>query len=121
MGPLSPDKTWSLIGRVRELAPGLPFGIGTTLLMPGAADNAEVALEEEVPLIRISLGRGDWVAEADRSYGRKVFATVTNASHAEKALFAGVDDLIVTVHEAGAHGGGRQVCRADTGACVAIP
>ena len=73
--------------------------------MPGAEDNAEVALEEKVPLISISLGRDDWVAEAARSYGGKVFTTVTNASHAEKALSAGADALIVTGHEAAAHGG----------------
>ena len=72
--------------------------------MPGAADNAEVALEEEVPLISISLGRGDWIAKAVRSYGGEVFATVTNASHSEKALSAGADALIVTVCEAAAHG-----------------
>ena len=73
--------------------------------MPGAADNAEVALEEEVPLISISLGRDDWIAKAARSYGGKGFATVTNASHAKKALSAGADALILTVHEAAAHGG----------------
>ena len=60
-------------------ATGRPFGIGTTLLMPGVADNAELAQEEEVPLISISLGRGDWIAEAARSYGGKVFANLTNA------------------------------------------
>ena len=82
--------------------------------MPGAADNAEVNLEEEVPLISISIGRGDWIAEAARSYGRKVLATVTNASHAKKALSAGADALIVTGHKATAHGG-------DVGSTVLIP
>ena len=72
-------------------------------------------------LISISLGRGDWIAEAARSYGGKVFATVTNASHSKKALYAGADVLIVMCHEAAAHGGGRRVRRADTGARVAIP
>ena len=74
--------------------------------MPGVADNADVALEEEFPLISISLGRGDWIAKAARSYGGKVFATVTNASHAKKALSAGANALMVTSHEADAHGGG---------------
>ena len=59
MGLLSLDETQSSIRRVRELDPGRPFGIGTTLLMPGAVDNAEVALEEEVPFISISIRRGD--------------------------------------------------------------
>ena len=57
--------------------------------MPGAADNSKVALEEEVPLISISLGRGEWIAEEARSYRGEVFTTVTNASHVEKALSAG--------------------------------
>ena len=65
-------------------------------------------------MISIILGRGDWIAEAVRSYGEKVFATVTNASHANKALSAGADALIVTSHEAAAHGG-------DVGSAVLIP
>ena len=69
MGLLSPDETRSLIRRVRELAPGRPFGISTTLLMPVTANNAELDLEEEVTLISISLGTGEWMAEAARSYG----------------------------------------------------
>ena len=73
--------------------------------MTDAADTAEVVLKEEVPLIIISLGRGDWVAKAVRSYGGKVFATITNASHAEKALSAGADALMVTGHKAAAHWG----------------
>ena len=82
--------------------------------MPGAADKAEETLEEEVPLISISLGRGYWIAKAARSYRGKVFATVTNASLAEKALSAGSDMLIVTGHEAAAH-------RRDVGSAVLIP
>ena len=58
--------------------------------------------------------KGRLVAEAARSYGGKVFATVTNASHAKKALSAGADALIVTGHEAAAHGGG-------VGSAVLIP
>ena len=66
-------------------------------------------------MISISLGRGNWIAEAARSYGGEVFATVTNASHAKKPLSAGADALIiVTVHEAAAH-------RGDVSAAVLIP
>ena len=65
-------------------------------------------------MISISLGRGDWIAEAARSYGGKVFATVTNASYAQKALSAGADALIVTGHKAAAHRGG-------VGSAVLIP
>ena len=65
-------------------------------------------------MISIILGRGDWIAEAARSYGGKFFANVTNASHTEKALSAGADALIVTGHEAAVHGG-------DVGSAVLIP
>ena len=65
-------------------------------------------------MISIILGRGDCIAKGARSYRGKVFATVTNASHTEKALSAGADALIVTGHEAAAHGGG-------VGSAVLIP
>ena len=39
------NETRRSIRRVLELAPGRPFGIGTTLLMPDTSDNAEVSLE----------------------------------------------------------------------------
>ena len=40
-GPLSPDKTRKSIRRIRELT-DKPFGVGATLLMPGAYENALV-------------------------------------------------------------------------------
>lgn len=104
-GPLSAEETRQSIRKVRELAPGKPFGIGATLLMPGAKENAEVALEEEVPLINISLGKAQWIADGAHSYGGRILATVTNAKHAEAALTAGADVLMATGHEAAAHGG----------------
>ena len=73
--------------------------------MPGAIDNAKVAIEEEVPVINISLGKGDWIAEQVHGYGGKVLATVTNAKHAESAIVSGADALMLTGHEAAAHGG----------------
>jgi len=117
-GPLSADETRISIRRTRELLGNsnnnnnnknsnkkTPFGVGITLLMPGARENAEVALEEEVPLINVSLGKPDWIVQGCRSYGGKVLATVTNAQHASVALEAGADALMVTGHEAAAHGG----------------
>ena len=59
-GPLSPDETRLAIRKVRELT-NKPFGIGATLMMPGAKENAEVALQEQVPVINFSLGKGDWI------------------------------------------------------------
>lgn len=104
-GPLNSKETRDAIHKIRMLAPGKSFGIGVTLLMPGAEENAKVALEEEVPLINVSLGKPDWIAKTAHSYGGKVLCTVTNAAHATKAIDAGADALMVTGHEAAAHGG----------------
>eukprot|EP00804_Cyclotella_cryptica_P005821 CCRYP_000133-RA/>CCRYP_000133-RA protein AED:0.04 eAED:0.04 QI:238/1/1/1/0.5/0.66/3/45/355 len=79
--------------------------ISCTLLMPGAKENAQVSLEEQVPIINISLGKGDWIAEQAHDYGGKILATVTNAKHAQSALESGADALMLTGHEAAAHGG----------------
>lgn len=103
-GPLSAEETRTSIRRIRELT-NQPFGIGATLLMPGATENAKVALEEQVPLINISLGKAEWISEAAHEYGAKVLATVTTAKHAAAALEAGADALMLTGHEAAAHGG----------------
>jgi enoyl-[acyl-carrier protein] reductase II len=105
-GPLSAEETRQSIRRIRELTKDRkPFGIGATLLMPGAKENAQVALEEQVPLINVSLGKPDWIARECHGYGGKVLATVTNAKHATIALDAGADALMITGHEAAAHGG----------------
>lgn len=55
-GPLSAEQTRESIREIRKLTQK-PFGIGATLLMPGAKENAEVALEEQVPVINFSLGK----------------------------------------------------------------
>jgi len=103
-GPLNAEETRQSIRRVRQLT-DQPFGVGATLLMPGAEDNARVALEERVPLVNVSLGRADWVADGVRSYGGTLLSTVTNARHAAAAVESGADALMVTGHEAAAHGG----------------
>ena len=73
--------------------------------MPGATENAQVAIEEQVPIINISLGKGDWIAERVHEYDGKIIATVTNAKHAQSAIDSGADALMLTGHEAAAHGG----------------
>jgi enoyl-[acyl-carrier protein] reductase II len=103
-GPLNPQQTRLAIQRVRELT-DKPFGIGVTLLMPGAEDNARVALEEKVPVINFSLGKGDWIVKEAHAYGGKVIATVVSVKHALSAEKIGADALLVTGHEAAAHGG----------------
>lgn len=103
-GPLTAEQTRAAIRRVRELT-DKPFGIGCTLMMPGARENAEVALAEKVPVINFSLGKGDWIVRAAHAYGGKVIATVVTEKHALSAERIGCDAVLVTGHEAAAHGG----------------
>ncbi|MAK92893.1 MAG: enoyl-ACP reductase, partial [Oleibacter sp.] len=68
-------------------------------------ENAEVALQEQVPVINFSLGKGDWLVKRAHEYGGKVIATVVSEKHALSAQAIGADALLVTGHEAAAHGG----------------
>ena len=106
-GPLSAEETKKSIARIRELT-NKPFGVGCTLLMPGAKENAEVALEMEVPVINFSLitkKEGESLIKRCHEYGGKVITTVVNEKHAKSAQDMGSDALMVTGHEAAAHGG----------------
>ena len=103
-GPLNPEQTRAAIHEIRSLT-DKPFGVGVTLLMPGAKENAEVALDEQVPVINFSLGKGDWLIKRAHEYGGKVIATVVSEKHAKSAEKIGADALLVTGHEAAAHGG----------------
>ena len=103
-GPLHAEKTRQAIREIRRLT-DKPFGANATLLFPGAAHNAKVLLEEKVPVINFSLGKGDWIVKAAHEYGGKVVATVVNHRHAKRAEEYGTDAVIVTGHEAAAHGG----------------
>ena len=103
-GPFDAEPTRAAIKEIKSLT-NKPFGTNTTLLFPGAADNARVALEERVPVINFSLGKGDWIVKAAHEYGGKVVATVVNHKHAKRAQDYGCDALLVTGHEAAAHGG----------------
>ena len=104
LGPLSPQDTREAILKIRSLT-DKPFGVGCTLLMPGATENAEVALELQVPVINFSLGKGDWLIKRCHAYGGKAIATVTTAKHALAAQAQGADAIMATGHEAAAHGG----------------
>lgn len=103
-GPLDAAATASAIDQIRSLT-DKPFGVGCTLMMPGAAENTEVALKKQVPVINYSLGKGDKLTAACHAYGGKVIATVTTKKHALSAVQSGADCLQVTGHEAAAHGG----------------
>jgi len=103
-GPLDEDETRAAIRRIRELT-DKPFGANATLLFPGAAENAMVLLDEKVPVINFALGKGDWIVNAAHEYGGKVIATVVTQRHAKRAQDYGTDAVVVTGHEAAAHGG----------------
>ena len=103
-GPLDTEQTRKAIQEIRRLT-DKPFGANATLLFPGAAENAAVLLEEKVPVINFALGKGDWIAKRAHEYGGKVIATVATHRHAKQSEDFGVDAIIVTGHEAAAHGG----------------
>jgi len=103
-GPLNAAETRKSVHKIRELT-DKPFGANATLLFPGAKENAQVLLEEKVPVINYSLGKGNWLADGAHKYGGKVVATVVNEKHARAAEKQGADGLVVTGHEAAAHGG----------------
>lgn len=102
-GPLNAEQTRKAIKEIRSLT-NKPFGANATLLFPGASENAKILLEEQVPVINFSLGKGDWLVKAAHAYGGKVIATVVNARHAKRAQDYGADGVIATGHEAAAHG-----------------
>ncbi len=109
----TPDQMKDVIKQVKSLT-DRPFGINATLVLPNAKENIEVALEEKVPILNYALGKGDWIIQRAHAYGGKVLATVAIERHARRAEMDGADGLVVTGHEAAAHG-------ADAGTLILIP
>jgi len=103
-GVLDAEQSRAAIRKTRELT-DRPFAANVTLYFPGNLANAKVLIEEKVPVVNYSLGKGDWITEAVHAYGGKVVATVTTIKHALAAERDGADALIVTGHEAAGHGG----------------
>ena len=103
-GVFNARQTRAAIRRVRELT-DRPFGANVTLYFPGARENAQVLLDERVPVINFSMGKGDWLVRAAHEYGGRVVATVTTVKHAQAVAAYGTDAVIATGHEAAAHGG----------------
>lgn len=65
----------------------------------------EVCIQHQVPMIITSLHAPDKVVPHVHSYGGLVLHDVISVRHAEKALEAGVDGLILVCNGAGGHGG----------------
>jgi enoyl-[acyl-carrier protein] reductase II len=103
-GFLTPDRTRAAVKQIRQLT-DKPFGANVTLQFDYARENAEVCVEEKVPVINWSLGKADWLIKAVHGYGGKILGTVVKARHAIRAEQDGADAVIVTGHEAAGHGG----------------
>lgn len=65
----------------------------------------EACVRHQVPIIITSLRAPDEVVRAAHSYGGLVFHDVTTIRHAQKALEAGVDGLILVCAGVGGHAG----------------
>ena len=98
----NPKETRENIKQVRDMT-DKPFGINQILIGPGAKENIAVAIEEKVPIINYSLWK-PWFVNDVHAYGGKVMGTIAIAKHAAKAVQLGCDALVVTGHEAAAHG-----------------
>ena len=98
----TPEETRKLIREIRGLT-DKPFGTNQILTTPNAKDNIQVAIEEKVPIINYSLGK-PWFIDQVHAYGGKVIGTIAVARHATKAAQLGCDAIVVTGHEAAAHG-----------------
>lgn len=98
----TPEETRKNIREIRELT-DKPFGINQILIGPGAQGNIQVAIEEKVDFINYSLGK-PWFVEQVHEYGGKVIGTIAIARHAVRAEQLGCDAVVVTGHEAAAHG-----------------
>lgn len=103
-GSAPPDLVRQRIHAIRALT-DRPFGINCPLALPNAMENARVALEEEVPVINYSMGRGDWIAERAAKYGGRTIASVTSVKLAESAQKHGADAVIAAGYEAAGHAG----------------
>jgi len=107
-----PEETRKRIQQIRKLT-DKPFGVNQILIGPGAQENIKVAIEEKVPVINYSLGK-PWFIEQVHKYGGKVLGTTAIARHAVRAEQLGCDAIVITGHEAAAHG-------ADATSLVLIP
>ncbi|SDG69986.1 NAD(P)H-dependent flavin oxidoreductase [Roseospirillum parvum] len=72
---------------------------------PRLEEDLEICAAHKVPLIITSLGAAHKVTDRVHDWGGIVLHDVINRRHAEKALEAGVDGLILVGAGAGGHGG----------------
>ena len=85
------------------------FGVNLIVHNTNTRLMADIAItvEHRVPLVVTSLGAVKDVVDAVHSYGGIVFHDIINARHAQKAMEAGVDGLILVSAGAGGHAGAQ--------------
>ena len=103
-GSSPPEVTREMIREIRSRT-NKPFGANTALAIPNGMANAKVCLEEKIPVINYSMGKGDWICQAAHAYGGKVMASVTDPKFALKAQHQGCDAVIAAGYEAAGHSG----------------
>ncbi|MDT0555255.1 nitronate monooxygenase [Constantimarinum sp. W242] len=84
-----------------------PFGVNIIVhhTNPRVEADLKICVKHQVPLIITSLGAVQQVVQAVHSYGGVIFHDVVKRRHAEKAIEAGVDGLILVCNGAGGHAG----------------
>jgi len=84
-----------------------PFGVNLIVHQTNPRVQADllICIKHKVPLIITSLGAVSQVVDAVHSYGGMIFHDVIKKRHAEKAIEAGVDGLILVCAGAGGHAG----------------
>jgi enoyl-[acyl-carrier protein] reductase II len=97
----TPEEMRENIGTIRKLTTR-PFGVNV-ILRPGFAEKIKIAIEEKVPIVNYTLGKPGFIDQV-HAYGGKVLGTTALVKHAVVAAKLGCDAVIVTGHEAAAHG-----------------
>lgn len=84
-----------------------PYAVNLIVHKSVPRTDADLALvrQYKVPIVITSLGAADHVIDAVHDYGGVVFHDVISERHAEKAIAAGVDGLILVCAGAGGHTG----------------
>jgi len=103
-GSGAPEQTRRHIREIKSLT-DKPFAGNAPLALPNGRENVLVMLEEKVPVINFSMGKGDWIVKAAREYGGKVMASVDSVKLAKSAEKQGVDAIVATGYEAAGHSG----------------
>ena len=98
----TPDEMRESIRGIRKLT-NRPFGVNVVLRFEDSQEKIKVAIEEKVPALNYTLGK-PWFIDQVHAYGGKVIGTTAVAKHAAKAAQLGCDAVVVTGHEAAAHG-----------------